>query len=264
MIRSIIAAICAALFLSASGASAAELPDLGGRTVRAVTENAYTPLNFADPKTGEGIGWEYDAFNEIGKRLNVNVEWGLASWDTMIEAVRQGQYDVGMDGITITEERKRQVDFSEPYMVSEQHMLVRAEEGRFTDAESFAANPELLVGAQAGTTNFYVAVSMLGGGEANPRIKLFDTFGASVQALKSGDVDLVLMDQSSAAGYMGASPDTFKIVGKPLGTEEFGFIFTPGSDLVEPVNAAIRSIREDGTLEALNRKWFFEYRAAQK
>ena len=47
------------------------------------------------------------------------------------------------------------------------------------------------------------------------------------------------MDKTSAAGYIGASPDTFKIVGEPLGTEEFGFIFKPGSDLVAPVNAAI-------------------------
>ena len=79
----------AAFALSAS-AGAAELPDLGGRTVKAVTENAYLPLNFADPKSGQGIGWEYDAFNEIAKRLNLKVEWNLASWDTMIQAVRVG------------------------------------------------------------------------------------------------------------------------------------------------------------------------------
>lgn len=252
------------LLLSASAGVAQELPDLGGRTVKAVTENAYVPLNFADPKTGEGIGWEYDAFNEIAKRLNLTVEWNLSSWDTMIQAVREGQFDVGMDGITINDERKAQVDFSEPYMVSEQQMLVRADEERFTDAASFAANEDLLVGAQAGTTNFYVAVyNVLDGDEANPRIKLFDTFGASVQALKSGDVDLVLMDKTSAAGYIGASPGSFKIVGEPLGTEEFGFIFTPGSDLVAPVNAAIESMRSDGTLDALNQKWFYEYQAAQ-
>jgi polar amino acid transport system substrate-binding protein len=232
------------------GAVAAELPDLRGRTIVAVTENAYTPLNFADPKTGEGIGWEYDAFNEIARRLNAKVDWKLSSWDTMIQAVREGQFDVGMDGITINDERRQQVDFSEPYMVSEQFMLVRGDEDRFSDAKSFGANQDLLVGAQAGTTNFYTAVyNVLDGNEQNPRIKLFDTFGASVQALKSGDVDLVLMDKTSASGYMGASPNAFKIVGEPLGREEFGFIFKPGSDLVEPVNAAIRSMKEDGTLD---------------
>jgi polar amino acid transport system substrate-binding protein len=254
--------IAAALFLivAASAASAAGLPDLGGRTVIAVTENAYTPLNFVDPKTGKGIGWEYDAFSEIAKRLNLKIEWKLSSWDTMIEGVRQGQFDVGMDGITINDERKQQVDFSDPYMVSQQYMLVRADEKRFTDAAGFKANKNLLVGAQAGTTNFYVAVyNVLDGDENNPRIKLFDTFGASVQALKSGDVDLVLMDKTSAAGYMGANKNAFKIIGDPLGTEQFGFIFKKGSDLVAPVNAAIKSLKDDGTIDKLNQKWFFDY-----
>src|SRR5690606_26710103 len=58
-------------------ALAQDLPDLGGRTIHAVTENAYYPLNFADPKTGEGIGLEYDVINEIAKRLNAKVEWNL-------------------------------------------------------------------------------------------------------------------------------------------------------------------------------------------
>lgn len=249
-----------AVLLMGTTSFAQSLPDLKGRTILAVTENAYTPLNFVDPATGKGIGWEYDAMNEIGKRLNAKIEWHLSSWDTMIQAVKQGQYDVGMDGITINEERAKQIDFSVPYLTSQQFMLVRADEDRFTDAKSFAANHELQFGAQAGTTNFYVAVyNVLDGNEDNPRITLLDTFGASVQALKSGDVDSVLMDATSARGYIGANPGAFKVIGGPLGTEDFGFIFTPGSDLVEPVNMAIKSMEADGTLETLNRKWFFDY-----
>ena len=240
------------------------LPDLGGRTIVAVTENAYVPLNFADPATGEGVGLEYDLFNEIAKRLNAKVDWQLASWDVMIQAVRDGQFEVGMDGITINDERKSQIDFSESYLTSQQLMLVRADENRFTDAATFAADANFLVGAQAGTTNFYVAVyNVLDGDEANPRIKLFDTFGASVQALAAGDVDTVLMDQTSANGYIGANPGAFKVIGEPLGTEDFGFIFTPGSDLVAPVNAALAQIKADGTMDALQQKWFYEYNSAQ-
>ncbi len=247
--------------LAAQVVYAADLPDFEGREVHAVTENAYTPLNFVDPKTGQGIGWEYDAFNEIAKRLNLTVVWNLSSWDTMIQSVRSGQFDVGMDGITINDERKTQVDFSNPYMISQQFMLVRNNENRFNDATSFAANEDFLFGAQAGTTNFYVAVyDVLDGDEANPRIKLFETFGASVQALKTGDVDSVLMDATSARGYIGANPGAFKVIGDALGTEAFGFIFTPGSDLVGPVNAALDAMAADGTLEALNQKWFFEYK----
>ncbi len=237
-----------------------ELPNLDGRTVVAVTENAYTPLNFVDPATGDSVGWEYDATNEICRRLNCVVDWQLASWDTMISAVQTGQFDVGMDGITITDERKEQVDFSDPYMVSQQYMLVRAGEDRFSTPAEFAADENLLIGSQTGTTNFYVAVyEVLDGDEANPRIKLFENFGAAVQALLAGDVDMVLMDAASSQGYIGANPDKLKIVGDPLGTEEFGFIFTPGSDLVAPFNQAIATMKEDGYIDMLNNRWFFLY-----
>lgn len=240
--------------------SASGLPDLGGRTIVAVTGNDYTPLNFVDPATGESVGWEYDAVNEIAQRLNARIDWRVTAWEVMIEAVRNGQFDVGMDGITITEERAERVDFSAPYLTSQQFMLVRAEEDRFDTPTEFATDPNLLIGAQAGTTNFYTAVyNVLDGDESNPRIQLFESFGASVQALLSGDVDLVLTDATSSRGYIGANPDRLKTVGDALVSEDFGFIFTPGSDLVEPFNAAIRSMREDGTLEDLNVKWFFEY-----
>jgi len=264
-IAKLLAAAAATLALGLPAVQAQDaLPDLGGRTIVAVTENAYVPLNFADPATGEGIGFEYDLFNEIASRLNAEVDWQLASWDVMIQAVRDGQFEVGMDGITINDERKSQVDFSDSYLTSQQLMLVRADEDRFTDAASFAADAANLVGAQAGTTNFYVAVyDVLDGDEANPRIKLFETFGASVQALAAGDVDTVLMDQTSANGYIGANPGAFKVIGTPLGTEDFGFILTPGSDLVAPINAALAQIRADGTMDALQQKWFYEYNSAQ-
>lgn len=255
-------ALCLLTFASVSMALAQNLPNLKGRTIVAVTENAYTPLNFVDPKTGKGVGWEYDAMNEIGRRLNAKVDWKLSSWDTMISAVRKGQFDIGMDGITINEKRKKQVDFSDPYMVSQQFMLVRADENRFNTPEEFKANKKLLVGAQPGTTNFYVAVyNVLDGDEKNKRIILFETFGAIVQALKAGDIDMVLMDATSSRGYIGANPGSFKSIGEPLGTEEFGFIFTPGSDLVAPVNAALASMKKDGFIEKLNQKWFFEYKS---
>ena len=236
------------------------LPDLDGRTVVAVTGNDYTPLNFVDPATGKATGWEYEAVDEICRRLNCVVDWQVTSWDAMITAVQEGQFDVGMDGISITPERAEQVDFSEPYLVSQQFMLVRADEDRFTTPEEFAADPELLIGSQAGTTNFYVGVyEVLDGDEANPRIKLFETFGAAVQALLSGDVDMVLMDAASSRGYIGANPDQLKLVGGPLGTDEFGFIFTPGSDLVEPFNQAIATMQQDGFMDHLNSRWFFLY-----
>jgi len=251
----------AALFVTA--AAAQDLPDLGGREITVVTENAYPPLQFLD-SSGAAIGWEYDAMAEIAKRLNFTVKYENTSWDAMIPAVSEGQYDIGMTGITIRDDRKEKVDFSDPYMRSEMLMMVRGDETRFTDAASFAANPDLLIAAQAGTSPFYVAVyNVLDGNEANPRIKLFETFGAGLEALKAGDVDLILSDSTAANGYVEASGGALKIIGEPLGTEDFGFIFPKGSDLVAPINAAIASLKADGTLDALNKKWFLDYKMGE-
>lgn len=253
-------AVAASLVASAAFA---ELPDLQGREVTVVTENAYPPLQFLDAD-GKAIGWEYDAMNDIAKRLNMVVKYENSSWDAMIPAVSEGQYDIGMTGITIRDDRKEKVDFSDPYMRSEMVMLVRGDESRFTDAKSFAANADLLMAAQPGTTPFYVGVyDVLDGDEANPRIKLMETFGATVEALKSGDVDLVLTDGTAGKGYVDASNGGLKIIGEPLGTEDFGFIFPKGSDLVAPINAAIAEMKADGTLDGLNKTWFLDYKLGQ-
>ncbi|MBB6465746.1 polar amino acid transport system substrate-binding protein [Aminobacter lissarensis] len=253
-----------AVVLLPFAAMAQTLPDLGGKSVVVVTENAYPPLQFIDPKTGKQIGWEYDAMDEIAKRLNFKIEYQNTSWDAMIQAVSDGQYQVGMTGITIKDERKEKVDFSDPYMRSQQFMLVRADEARFTDAKSFGALKDGLIAAQPGTSPFYTAVyEILDGNEQNPRIKLFETFGATVQALKAGDVDLVLTDSVAAQGYVDASEGKLKVVGQPLGSEDFGFIFKKGSDLVAPINQAIAALKADGTFDALNKKWFLDYKMGQ-
>ena len=258
------AVLAALAFVFASPMALAEaLPDLAGREVVVVTENAYPPLQFIDAE-GKAVGWEYDAMAEIAKRINMVVKYENTSWDAMIPAVSGGQYDLGMTGITIRDDRKEQVDFSDPYMKSEMVMMVRGDESRFSDAKSFGANEDLLMAAQPGTTPFYVGVyEVLDGNEANPRIKMFETFGAGVEALKSGDVDLVLTDGTSGAGYVSASNGDLKIVGDKLGSEEFGFIFPKGSDLVAPINAAIASMRADGTLAKLDKVWFLDYKMSQ-
>ncbi len=259
----IAAALMGIALMTSTTAFAQDLPDLAGKEIVIVTENAYPPLQFLD-KDGKAVGWEYDALAEIAKRLNLTVKYENTSWDAMIPAVSEGQFDMGMTGITIKEDRKAMVDFSDAYMRSEMVMLVKGDEARFTDAASFAAIPELLIAAQPGTTPFYTSVyEILDGNEANPRIKLFETFGATVEALKSGDVDLVLTDGTAGAGYVAASAGGLKIVGDKLGVEDFGFIFPKGSDLVAPMNAAIAAMKADGTIDALNKTWFVDYKMGQ-
>ena len=232
---------------------AVELPDLEGRTVTVAVENAYQPFNFVDPETGEAVGWDYDALAEICSRLNCVPEYVETAWDGMILAVSNGEYDMAADGITIKPDRAEVVDFSDGYITLEQVILARSDEDRFTNAEELAANEELIVGVQPGTTNYFVAVDLVG----EDRLVTYDTFPIAVQALIAGDVDAVVMDDVAGQGYVGVNAEAVQIVGESLtATEELGFIFPKGSDLVEPFNLALESMRQDGSLEAINNRWF--------
>ncbi|MGB3502938.1 MAG: transporter substrate-binding domain-containing protein [Mesorhizobium sp.] len=251
----------AALFALPALAAAQGLPDLGARKVVIVTENAYFPLQFNDPKTGQAVGWEYDMVDALSKKLNFVAEYQNASWDAMIQAVSDKQYDMGMTGITIKDDRKEKIDFSAPYMLSEIYMLVRGDETRFDDGEGFKADEKLLGGAQAGTSPFYAMVyDLLDGNEQNPRIKLFETFAASVAALQGGDVDLVLTDSAGGNALVNQSGGKLKMVGPPIQSEQFGLIFPKGSDLVAAMNAGIEALDKDGTLAAITQKWFVDYK----
>ena len=131
-----------------------------------------------------------------------------SSWDTMIQAVREGQFDVGMDGITITDERKEQVDFSDPYMVSEQFMLVRADENRFTDAKTLRRQqgpPDRRPGRHDQLLHRRLQRARRRREEpAHQALRHLRRLGAGAEVRRRR---LVLMDKTSAAGYMGASPN---------------------------------------------------------
>jgi polar amino acid transport system substrate-binding protein len=239
----------------AAAADLETLPDLGGREVTIAIENAYLPFNFVDPTTGEGIGWDYDVLQELGSRLNFVPVFETASWDGMIVAVSQEQFDMAADGITITEERDEVVDFSVGYIELQQVVIARSDEDRFSSTDEIAADEALLMGSQPGTTNYDLSVELVG----EDRVQAFDTFGLAVQALLAGDVDAVLMDNVAGQGYIGANPGLLKIVGEPLTSEQLGFIYPNGSDLTEPMNLGLASLAADGTLDELFQKWFVDF-----
>jgi polar amino acid transport system substrate-binding protein len=230
----------------------ADLPDLGGREITIALENAYLPFNYISLATGEPAGWDYEAWDEICRRLNCKPTYVEAAWDGMIAAVAEGQFDAAADGITITEERAKQVDFSDGYISIEQRLLVRIDEDRFEDVEGFVANPDLRIATQVGTTN-YETISKL---VDEARIQAFDNFGAVVQAVIAGDVDAAIIDETAGQGYVGVNQDKVKLIGSSLSSDQLGFIYPKGSDLVEPVNQALASMNADGFLDELAQKYF--------
>ena len=236
------------------GAGEGSLPDLEGRTVTVAIENAYLPFNYIDLETGEPGGWDYDAIDEMCRRLNCTPDYKSVAWDGMIAAVGDGQYDMAADGITITDERAQVVDFSDGYVSVDQRVLVRTGEDRFSTLDELASG-DYRIGSQLGTTNYTAAVTKFG----EDSVDGFDDFGFAVQSLINGDVDAVVMDETAGSGYQGENPDDVQILDEILSSDEqLGFIFPHGSDLVAAFNAAIADMKADGSLEALLVQYFGE------
>ena len=229
----------------------AMLPDLGGRVVTVAVENAYIPFNFIDDETGEADGWDYDALAEICARLNCVPEYIEQSWEGMIVAVSNGEYDLAAGGITVTDERKEIVAFSDGYIDVAQRMMVQLDEDRFASVADFVAG-EYRIGVQVATTNYKAAEDLVGEGD---RLVGYETFGFAVQALIAGDVDAVVMDDVAGQGYVGVNAEALRLLPEALTSEELAFIYPLDSDLIEPFNAALSSMKADGALEAINRKW---------
>jgi len=237
---------------AAAGTGANGLPDLGGREITIAIENAYLPFNYIDATTNEGAGWDYEAIGAICDLINCTPKFVSAAWDGMIQAVSDSQYDMAADGITITPDRAKVVDFSDGYINIDQRMLVRVDETRFSNADELKANPDLRIGSQVGTTNYDTAVALVG----DSRVDAFDQFGFAVQALIAGDVDAVIMDETAGQGYVGENASDVKLAGGSLSSDQLGFAFPLGSDLVAPFNAAIAKMKSDGSLNTISSKYF--------
>jgi polar amino acid transport system substrate-binding protein len=163
--------------------------------------------------------------------------------------MQAGEYDMLADGVTFTMERSYIVDFSIPYVIIGQVLLVRPDDTHTLD--DFIATDSLRVGTQIGTTNEIVAKKTF----PAKQIQSFEDFGAAVLALISGDIDGVVIDNVSASGYIRENVGKIKIGSQITSDEMLAFVFPPGSDLVAPINAAMRAMHDDGTLEQINTKW---------
>jgi polar amino acid transport system substrate-binding protein len=234
---------------TSSGTSASGLPDLKGKTITVAVENAYPPFNSIDEASGKGVGWDYDTVTEICKRLNCVPEFKQAAWDGIFPAMAAGEYDLLADGVTNYPYRYWAVDFSIPYSLVSQQLLVRSDDNHTVD--DFKSDANLKVGTQIGTTNYIAAQETFPGKD----IQSYSDFGAAVIALLAGDIDGIVLDDTVAYGYIQENPGKLKTAGVVKTGDALAFVFPPDSNLEFPVNAALRAMHTDGTLAQLNAKW---------
>jgi polar amino acid transport system substrate-binding protein len=226
--------------------------DLGGRTVTVGVENAYLPFNYVPAGETEGQGWDYDAWREICRIINCEADFVVAGWPDVIDQVAQGELDTAADGISITDERKEIVAYSQAYMTVDQKFIVAKDDDRYGSADDII-NGDAIVGTQVGTTNFELANELLGG---DARISAFDQFGLAVQALINGDVDAVIIDDAAGQGYVGENADAVELIDDALQADPLGFIFPKDSEIIPAVDYAIDQMRDSGFLDELGQKYF--------
>lgn len=231
-------------------AAAASAADLGGKVLKVGSDTTYPPMETVDPATGQIVGFDVDMVNAICAKINCKAEFVTTAWDGIFAALQQGQFDLVASGVSITDERKQTMDFSEPYIVVSQAILLKVADEGMTIDDIKSKGKKLA--AQTATTNATLAEELVG----RDNVALYDTFAAAVVALKNGDVAGVVIDGTSAAAYEKEFAGELIIGIKDLKSDPLGLVFRKGDETVAAFNEGLKAIQADGTVDALTAKYW--------
>ena len=225
-------------------------PTPGITTLKVGSDAAYPP--FEDTVNGKIIGFDVDVMTEIGNRSGFTVEFSNAGFTTIIPSVQSGQFDVGASAFTINDERKQQVDFTVPYYENRLLVAVKAADTAITSEESLRGKK---VCTQEGTTSeFYLRDNL---GFTNDTLLLVPTAPQCKDALLRDDVAALMIDAAFVRNVIEGSEGQLKEAFEAIDAdEEFGFVVKKGNTvLLTAMNAALVSMKADGTLDRIADKW---------
>ncbi|MBO9450014.1 transporter substrate-binding domain-containing protein [Tropicibacter sp. R16_0] len=214
-------------------------------TVRMGTEGAYPPYNFIND-AGEIDGFERELGDELCKRAGLTCEWVKNDWDSIIPNLVSGNYDTIIAGMSITAERDEVIDFTQNYQPPAASAYVAAAEGADVTGGVVAAQTATI---QAG----HVA-------ESGATLVEFATPEETIAAVRNGEADAVLADRDYLAPLVEESNGELVFIGDPVplgGGVGMGLRESDG-ELRGKFDAAITSMKEDGTLNEMLIKWFGE------
>ena len=209
---------------------------------------AYPPFEFS-PK-GKPKGFDIDLMNEIAKRAGFEVRYENVQFDSILRGLDADLFDASISAMSITAERERQLDFSDPYFNADQALLVQSD-SKIKAVEDLT---EATVGVQAGSTGQLKGEDLSDDGQIG-KVKPYRTVGEALSDLRAGKIDGVIYDLSAVGKKVKENKGKIRYV-EPIPTgEQYGIAFPQDSVLVEPVNQALAEMKEDGTYEKLYKKW---------
>ena len=244
---------------SSAGSDAASSGEAGFTTavdgvLSMATEATFPPYEYYD---GDAIvGIDVEIAQAIADKLGLELQVTDIAFDSIIPGVQSGKYDLGLAGMTVTDERLEQVNFSDSYATGVQVVIVK-EGGKVTSVDDlFADGASNVIGTQTGTTGFLYAtwdIQDAGLGEVKSFAKTTD----AVEALKNGQVDCVLLDNAPAEALVEANPDAgLSILETAYTVEDYAIaINKENTDLQAKINAALAELKADGPLQSIIDKY---------
>ena len=243
------------LILAACGANDEETAggDEGGseKTYRVVTDANYAPFEYQEG--GKIVGFDVDVVKAVAKEAGIKVEIESVGWDPLFVEIKNKTADLGMSAISINDERKATYDFSVPYFLSTNKILV-PEGSDIKSAEDLKGKK---VAVQTGTTG-HLAVEKIVGSK-NEDIKKFETTVLAIMEMKQNGAKAVVADNGVVEEYAKNNPDDKFIVvadEDAFENEYYGFMFPKDSDLKVKVDEALKTIIDNGTYTEIYKKWF--------
>jgi polar amino acid transport system substrate-binding protein len=231
-------------------------PATGGAEFTPVTDDTLTVVtslpapgfwNGDDPSAITG-GYEYDIALALQERLGLgNLEIVNVSFDQLV-AGQVGDFDVALSQVTITDERKQVVDFTEPYFESDQGVLVQ--EG--TEVATVEDAKALQWGVQSGTTGLDYITDVL---QPEQEAQVFQALDAGFAALEAGQVDAFMMDTAIVLSQASESGGAQEVAAQFKTGEQYGGILPKGSANADAINAVITELEDDGSLSDFSEEW---------
>ena len=243
--KKIIAAVLAATLLFATAIAFAGCGESEKKELHMATNAFFEPYEFYDSDK-KIVGIDAEIAEAICDKLGCKLVIDDMDFDSIITAVQSGKADFGMAGMTVTEERKKAIDFTDTYTNAIQVIIVKEGSDKVKGADDLA---KATVGVQMGTTGDIYVSDVEGA-----KVERFNKGADAVLALTQGKVDAVVIDNEPAKAFV-AQNEGLKILEEPFENEEYAICVAKDSDLTEKINKALKELKEEGKVDEIIKKY---------
>ena len=248
----LVMAVMAAASMMIAGCGGGDKKADSQKVLRVGTEPTFAPFEFQKEGSKSYDGFDMDLARAIGEKLGYKVEIVSMGFDALIPALNSGNIDMVAAGMSINDERKQAVTFSDPYYTSGLTILVNKDN---TEVKSIKDLEGKRIACQIGTTGEKTARSVAGA-----KVTAFNTNDEAVMELKNKGVDAVINDGPVVGYYLAQGGNkTMMTVGDVMDAEEYGLAVKKGNDqLAKDVNKALAELKKNGEYDKLYKTWFGE------